>query len=65
MHGFRSLCAAVVCARALAAPSFQVPLKDEDSWNDRADDAIHVGKKRPLHGKFLQITGKATATAKK
>ena len=44
-------------ARALAAPPAQVPLR-EGYGRDGEDDVEHVAEKqRPLHGRFLQITG--------
>lgn len=43
---------------ALAAPHAQVPLTGERGSNDGLGE-IDVSKKRPLHGRFLHVTGKA------
>lgn len=49
-----------VVAQALAVPPPQVPLRLDGNV---AQDVVvqgHTEKKRPLHGKFLHITGRSS-----
>jgi len=45
-----------LCARALAAPPHQVPLRPEGSPCGQDGQLAEIEKKRPLHGRFLHIT---------
>ncbi|CAK4032815.1 related to vacuolar endopolyphosphatase [Lecanosticta acicola] len=56
MHGMIKYLTAALLTRALAAPPAQVPLKGEGETDDRIGLAETTEKRRPLHGRFLQIT---------
>jgi len=53
MQGVWCCGVALLSALAFAAPPLQIPVKSEDG---RLQDAT-VTKRRPLHGRFLHITG--------
>ncbi|EME49141.1 hypothetical protein DOTSEDRAFT_68022 [Dothistroma septosporum NZE10] len=56
MRGTIGLCATALFLRALAAPQSQIPLGEHDRVSGVVVPVDHVEGKRPLHGRFLQIT---------
>ena len=50
-------CVYFVLERACAAPSAQVPLGEQLGRGQESIVLEHVEKTRPLHGRFLHITG--------
>jgi endopolyphosphatase len=55
---FEGVFAAALFVQAYAAPPAQVPLKEDSQHSFVPDQPEDIEKKRPLHGRFLQITGK-------
>ncbi|KXT14596.1 hypothetical protein AC579_3706 [Pseudocercospora musae] len=55
MRAFTALCASALLAQALAAPPAQVPLNGQLTPVHEAE-AVPQARKRPLYGRFLQIT---------
>ena len=57
MGVFSWFCVYSVLARAFAAPPAQVPLGEQLGSGQESVVFEHVEKTRPLHGRFLHITG--------
>ncbi|KAF2162217.1 hypothetical protein M409DRAFT_58337 [Zasmidium cellare ATCC 36951] len=53
---FEGVFAAALFVQAYAAPPAQVPLREDGGRSFQPDQPGHVEKRRPLHGRFLQIT---------
>lgn len=53
----KCICLSALVAIAYAAPPVQVPLQEPVFEAKDVDDLEHAVKTRPLHGRFLHITG--------